>query len=346
MQLRIEQLDNHLKRQLSPIYLLGGDEPLLLQESADAIRAAAHSKGYTVRDVFNVERGFDWDTLLEASRSLSLFSEQRILEVRLPTGKPGDAGGKVLRGYAERPAPDTLLLVICGKLDTSTRRTKWVQALSSAGIFIPIWPIDMKRLPAWIRRRMELRGLRPTNEAINLLAERVEGNLLACAQEIEKLYLLHGASSIDARLIANSVGDSARFGAFVLIDSALEGTASRCHRVLQGLRGEGVEVVAVVGALSWELRKLIAMARSITDGNTISQVLTRFKVWDSRKAAVGRALERYPLRIWRTLLGRCSGIDRIAKGQANGNAWDELLQLVLFMAGAKLSIRGELAGRH
>jgi len=346
MQLRIEQLENHLKRQLAPIYLVGGDEPLLVQESADAIRGAAYSKGYTVRDVFHVERGFDWNTLLEVSGSLSLFADRRILEVRLPTGKPGDTGGKVFRGYAERPAPDTLLLVICGKLDTSTRRTKWVQALSSAGVFVPVWPIDMKRLPAWIRRRMELRGLRPTAEAINLLAERVEGNLLACAQEIEKLYLLHGSSSIDARLIASSVGDSARFGVFVLIDSALEGAASRSHRVLQGLQGEGVEVVAVIGALSWELRNLIAMARLIAAGNATSQVLTRFKVWDSRKAAVGRALERYPLRTWRSMLGRCYGIDRMAKGQANGNAWDELLQLVLFMAGAKLSISGELAGRH
>src|SRR3990172_9339318 len=151
MQLRIEQLENHLQRQLAPIYLLGGEEPLLLQESADAIRAAARSRGYEARELFTVDRYFEWGTITEASCSLSLFAERRILEIRLPTGKPGDEGANMLLEYASLPAPDTLLLVVCGKLDAATRRTKWVEALSAAGGFLQIWPVDLKRLPTWIR---------------------------------------------------------------------------------------------------------------------------------------------------------------------------------------------------
>lgn len=338
-QLRPEQLEQHLKRRLAPVYLLGGDEPLLLQEAGDAIRAAARAVGYATRETFSADRAFDWSDLEVASGSLSLFAERRILEVRLPTGKPGDAGAKALRRYAAQPAPDTLLLVIAGRLEGAARRSRWVQALSSAGVFVQIRPVTARQLPEWIRCRMESLGLHATPDAVALLAERTEGNLLACAQEIEKLRLLHGSGSIDARLIANSAGDSARFGVFVLIDSALDGCGARCQRILGSLRAEGVDVVAIVGALAWELRKLAAMARVRGECGGTSQVLARFKVWDSRKAVVGRALERYPLRVWLALLAWCAHIDRAAKGRADGNAWDELLQLVLRMAGTRLPVK-------
>jgi len=338
MQVKAENLAQQLKKGLAPIYLIYGDELLLVQETADAIRAAARAQDFSEREVFTVDREFDWNQLIESSNNLSLFAERRILEVRMPTGKPGDAGGKALREYASRPAEDTLLLIVSGKLDAQQRKSKWVTDLEAAGVGIPIWPVSPQQLPQWIQARMQSRGLRPTSEAAQLLAERVEGNLLACAQEIDKLKLLLGDGSVDVAAVTAAVADSARFDVFGLVDSALAGEAERSVRMLSGLRGEGVEPVVVVWALARELRSLAAMAWEISRGATASAVMGRHRVWSTRQAVVGKALGRLGADAGFNLLSDCARLERVVKGRAPGKPWDELVQLCLRLAGRPLSL--------
>lgn len=332
-QVRPEQLDATLKRALAPVYFIHGDEPLLVGECADAVRAAARAQGYSDRQVFALEAGFDWDSLLAASDSLSLFAERRLLELRMPAGKPGDKGARALRAYAERPPEDTLLLITSGKLEPAARRSKWVQALERAGVAVSVWPVQAPQLPAWIGRRMRAAGMQPTPEALQLLADRVEGNLLACAQEIEKLLLLRGPGPVDADTVAALVSDSARYDIFALVDAALLGQAGRSQRMLAGLRAEGVEPVLVLWALAREIRSLTLMSASLSRGEALARVLAAQHVWDKRKPAVGGALQRLSHAECRRMLLYCARLDRVIKGRSAGSAWDELLQLTLRLAG-------------
>jgi DNA polymerase III subunit delta len=331
-QLRADQLAAHLQQSLAPVYFIHGDETLLVNECADAIRTTARAQHYSDRQVFSVEAGFDWNSLLAASDSLSLFAERRILELRLPGGKPGREGAQILQDYARRPAGDTLLLITSAKLEQAARRSKWVLALDQAGVSIAVRSVDIAGLPAWIERRMRARGMRAGREALELIAGRVEGNLLAAAQEIEKLYLLHGAGELDIDTVSELVADSARYDVFGLVDAALAGDAVHAQRILSGLRGEGVEPVLVLWALSREIRSLTAMARQL-QGASLAQVLVSNKVWDKRKPQVTAALQRIRGRQWWQLLQRCAHLDRVTKGRAAGSAWDELLQLTLILAG-------------
>ncbi len=335
-QVRPEQLQASLQRGLAPLYFIHGDEPLQVGECADAVRAAARAQGCSDRQVFSVEPGFDWDSLQAASDSLSLFAQRRLLELRLPTGKPGDRGARALRAWCERPPEDTLLLIVSGKLEPAARRSKWVQALETAGVSVPVWPVEAAQLPAWIERRMRAAGMQPTPDAVALLADRVEGNLLACAQEIEKLFLLGGPGPVDADAVAARVIDSSRYDIFGLVDAALLGQAGRSQRMLAGLRAEGVEPVLVLWALAREIRTLAAMAAELAGGGQIGRVLAKHRVWDKRKAAVGGALKRLSRPELLDLLAQCARIDRVVKGRAAGRPWDELLQLTLRLAGADI----------
>ncbi len=337
MQLRPEQLAEHLGGPLAPLYFIHGDETLLVQEAADAVRSAARAAGHAEREVYTVEPGFDWARLEEAAASLSLFAERRILELRMPGAKPGDVGARTLRAWAERPPEDTLLLIVSGKLDAGQRKSKWVQALEAAGVGVAVWPVGMRELPGWIRQRMRTRGLKPTAGAVQLLAERVEGNLLAAAQEIDKL-ALRVAGEVDEAAVAAAVADSARYDVFGLVDSALAGEAARALRMLDGLRGEGVEPVLVLWALAREIRSLAGMAEAVAGGEAPAAVLRRFRVWQSRQGPVGAALGRFRPPAWQALLARCALIDRVIKGQAPGKPWDELVQLTLALAGRRLGL--------
>jgi DNA polymerase-3 subunit delta len=344
MQLKPEQLDGHLRKQLAPVYFISGDEPLRVMEAADAVRAAAREQGYSEREVLSVEAGFDWGRLDAAAGSMSLFAERRLVDLRLPGGKPGDAGGKALRAWAGQPPEDTLLLVTAGKLEPAARKSKWLQALDSAGVVVLVWPLDAQQFPAWVKRRMQQRGLEPTADAVALLAGRVEGNLLACVQEIDKLYLLRGAGPVTGEDIAEAVADSARYDVFSLVDAALAGDGVRTVRMFQGLRGEGTPSAVVLWALAKEVRQLAAMARLVAAGQAVPKVLAQYRVWQNRKAVVGRALQRLARRDGDAarLLRRCALVDRVIKGQAAGNEWDELLQLLLQLAGLKGVPAGQL----
>jgi len=343
MRLKAEQIEAHLRRGLAPVYLVGGDEPLLVQEACDAIRARAREEGYSERDVLHVEAGFDWNALTAVSNTLSLFAERRLIELRLPKAKPGDAGGKALVAYAQRPPEDTVLVVIAGKLDAQAQRTKWVSALEGAGAFVQIWPVNPRQLPAWIQQRMRARGMQPEREAVTVLAERVEGNLLAAAQEIDKLELLYGQGPIDTQQVARAVADSSRFDVYGLVDAALAGDGARAARIVAGLRGEGIEPILVLWALAREIRGLAGMAYSLGGGQTLDQVVAAHRVWKSRQPLVKQGLKRLPAVGWCRLLAHAGTIDRMIKGALPGNAWDELLQLSLALAGkpfVKATTRG------
>jgi len=333
MQLKPEQIADRLRKQLAPVYFISGDEPLRVMEAADAVRAAAREQGYDEREVLTVQAGFDWDSLRSGGDNLSLFSLQRIIDLRLPTGKPGDAGARALRAWVEQPPADTLLLITAGKLDPAARKSKWVQALDRAGVVVFVWPLNPQEFNAWVHARMRRRGLEPTPDAVAMLAERVEGNLLACVQEIDKLYLLHGGGSLDAAAITGMVADHSRFDVYGLVDSALAGKAARSVRILHGLHAEGVAPPVVLWALAREVRQLAAMAAVVAGGQSVTQVLGQYRVWTARKALVGGALQRLPAAQCNAMLRQCATIDRVCKGQAAGNAWDELLQLTLELAG-------------
>lgn len=336
MRLRTEQLPSHVERPLLPIYLVSGDEPLQLNEAMDTLRAAARAQGYTEREVLQVEAGFDWGALAAAGSHLSLFAERKIIELRLPSGKPGDAGAKALTAYAAAPSPDNLLLISSGKLEKQQQNSKWFKALEEAGAVVQVWPVEPRALPGWVRQRLQSRGLQATPEVAQLLAERVEGNLLAAAQEVEKLALLYGGGPLDAEQVRSAVADSARYDVFELADAALGGDGARCARVVEGLRGEGEEPVLILWALVREVRALALIAAGQAVGTALETLLQQQRVWDKRKPLYQAALKRHDLRRWRALLRRAARLDRICKGAEPGNPWDELLQFSLLMAGVRL----------
>jgi len=338
VRLRPEQLDSHLRQGLAPLYLVYGDEPLLIQETADAVRAAARQRGYGERECLTVDTGFDWNNLLQISATASLFAPRRLLELRLGEAKPGDAGARVLQTYAQRPPPDVILLITGAKLDPASQKSRWFTALEAAGVIVPIWPVDAGRLPAWIRQRMQAKGLRPAPEAVTLLAEQVEGNLLAAAQEIDKLSLWFGSESFTAEQLLVVVTGSARYSVYDLVDAALAGNIERVSRVLNGLRSEGVEPVLAAWALHREICLLATMAFEIQQGAAPELALTRNKVWEKRKPLIRSALKRLSASACRRLLRDCAALDRQIKGIEPGDPWDQLLQLSVKLAGRELFV--------
>lgn len=345
MKLNPAQLGKHLQGQLAPVYVVSGDEPLLCQEACDAIRTSVRARDFSERQVFNAEANFDWGLLLEAGASLSLFAEKRLLEVRLPSGKPGDKGAAALLEYLARPPEDTVLLLSLPKLDGSTQKTKWAKALIDGPDvqFVQVWPIEAHNLPQWIRQRLSQAGLAANQEAVDLIAARVEGNLLAAAQEIEKLKLLAEGGQVDAATVQAAVADSARFDVFGLIDAALNGEPAHTLRTLEGLRGEGVEPPVILWALARELRLLAGLAQQYSQGVPLEKAFAsaRPPVWDKRRPLVSRALQRHPASRWNQMLLDAQRIDAQIKGQAAGDPWSGLARLALLLAGQRLPLAAD-----
>ena len=337
MQLRPEQLSRHLETELAPIYVVSGEEPLQVEEALDQIRAAARARGFTERQVLDADGSFDWAQLEAERDSLSLFAEQRLLDLRLPTGKPGDAGGKALATYAEAPAgPDTMLLVSAGELDARGRRTKWYKSLEKAGVAIHAWPIDTGRLPGWIANRARARGFSISADAAAELAVRVEGNLLACAQELELLGMLCGDRTIDVETIHAIAADNARFDSFDLVEATLTGDAARCVRILRGLEREGIAPSLIAGTLAWQIRSTAQFAQAVAGGTSLEQALSRNPVWNRRKGQLARALKRHGPRFWQDALSQLREIDKMAKGAQSGDPWQTLTALCIEIAGLAL----------
>ncbi len=344
MKLRPEQLEDHLRRgPVAPVYLISGDEPLLVAEAADTIRAAARAAGYQERHVLHVEAGFDWGTLHAEGNALSLFASRRILELRLASAKPGETGARALCDYCADPNPDTLLLITAPKLDRQASASRWHKAIDAAGVVIPVWPIAPRELPGWIERRLRSRGLRATPESVTALAERVEGNLLAAAQEIEKLTILAPEGRVDLDLVLEVVADSARHDIFQLTEALLAGELPRALRILRILRESGEEPVKIVWLIEREL-ELLARLHALRRHHTPrAQILKALRLWDARLRPLEAALPRLAPRLPR-LIAHTARLDRLAKGQEAGNTWDELVQLALEFRPA--SSRGRHGARH
>ncbi len=342
MKLSPAQLGKHLQGPLAPVYVVSGDEHLLCQEACDAIRAACRQQDFSERQVLNAETGFDWGQLVEAGASLSLFAERRLLELRIPNGKPGDKGTAALLDYLARPAEDTVLLISLPKLDGNTQKTKWAKALIDGKQvqFVQIWPVDAAQLPQWIRQRLSQAGLAADQEAVELIAARVEGNLLAAAQEIEKLKLLAEAGQVTAATVQSAVADSARYDVFGLIDAVLQGQPEHVLRMLDGLRGEGVEPLFIMTMLAREVRQLANIALLYSQGTPLDRAFSQARppVWDKRRPLVSKALQRHDVSGWQRLLMSAQLIDEQIKGQAAGNPWASLANLCLQMSGRRLGL--------
>lgn len=331
--MRPEQLAADLKRGLRPVYLVSGDETLLVQEACDAIRAAARDAGFSDRQVMHVEAGFNWSEVLAASQEMSLFAERKLLDLRLPSGKPGDEGSKTLVAYCESTNEDTLLLITAPKLDGSAKRAKWYKALESTGTVIICWPISPEQLPQWLQQRFQRAGFNADPEAIQLLAERVQGNLLAAAQEVEKLALYAEDGRIDLNTVAATVGDSARFDVFALVDTALSGDAASALRTLRGLRAEGTEPPIVLWALARELRLLYGCAVPLAEGAGIDRLLDGARVFDRRKPLLKAALKRLSPNRLAGMIRRAAAADRAVKGVGDNDPWILMEDILLGLAG-------------
>lgn len=336
MRARPQELDRYLKDRPAPVFLISGDEPLQLGEAADTVRRAARSAGHTTREVFDAGQGFDWSLLATEANALSLFADKKLIDLRIPSGKPGREGGAALTEYCDRPPEDTILLITLPKLDRQQLASKWAKAVDKAGVIVQIWPITGKSLAAWVEQRLRRAGFEPDPRVAVLLAERIEGNLLAASQEIEKLLLLHGPGPITIETLTTAVTDSARFDVFDLIDSALMGNAARCLRILNGLRGEGVATPVVLWAFARELRTLIPMAQNTARGASADQAMAQAGVWDKRKPLLRNTLTRLGTSQLEQLLAQCQRIDAMIKGAIKDDPWRALERLALGLCGHRL----------
>jgi len=330
MRITTDKLLRTLEKTLAPAWLVAGDEPLLVGEAADAIRARARAEGYTGRDLFFVERSFDWSDLLASSQSMSLFAERRIIELKMPSPRPGKEGGAVLAQLVTDPAPDTLLLVVTGRPERETWSTAWFKAFEKNGVVVQSWPVEIGQLPQWIVARAGTHGLAIEPEGARLLAERIEGNLLAAHQEIEKLALLHTGGTVSAEVVLAAVANSARYDLFQLGEAALDGDAPRSLRILEGLRAEGAEPALVLWALCRELRALAEARFNPGAAAGYGRQVER------RAALLARALRRTasePLAPHFVAAGR---IDRQIKGLGRGDPWTGLTGLTAALAGVQL----------
>jgi DNA polymerase-3 subunit delta len=329
MRINTDQVARTLERGLAPAWLIAGDEVLLANEAADAVRARARAEGFTGRDLFVTDRSFDWSDVRHASQALSLFAERRILEIRMPTPRPGKEGGAVLAALAADPGPDNLLLVVTSRPEKDTWSSAWFKAFEKHGVVVQAWPVEIGRLPAWIAQRGEKLGLSFELGAAELLAERVEGNLLAAQQELEKLALLHPGSRIGLEAVQAAVANSARYDVFQLGEAVLEGDAERSLRILDGLRAEGAEPPLVLWALCRELRALAGM-RTGTWKKGYGAMAER---QDALLRRAARRTAGQPIEPWFESAAR---IDRQVKGQSQGEPWMSLTGLVAAIAGSQL----------
>jgi DNA polymerase-3 subunit delta len=331
MPVNADQLPSLLAKSLAPVYLIAGGEPLLVQECRDQVIQAAHVQGFMERTVHDVTKGFDWNRLTDDSAALSLFSSRKVLDVRLPSGRPGREGSRVLVEMVEKADPDILLLVSCEKWEATSRKSKWAGKLSRAGVLVEIWPLKPQQLPGWIRNRMVQAGLKPESEAISLLADLVEGNLLAAQQEIDKLVLLGRGPQVGVDDITQAVANSARFDAFRLVECALNGRLDECLRVASGLQRTAVAIQAVSGALYRELTIADTVRNAVGAGENESAVFGRLRVWQTRQSPIRQALRRLSGSDLGDSFRALALIDRQSKGRAAGDPWQTLDRLLWFL---------------
>lgn len=324
---------------LAPVYVIAGDEPLLHMEACDHVRQTAREQGADEREILEVEAGFNWAQLGDTAQSLSLFSQKRLIELRLGSQSPGQEGAKAIETYcAQASQSDDILLVSAARLDYRTQQSKWFKALDKTGVFVPVWPIDFQRLHYWVRDRAAMHGFDSNSEACHALAERYEGNLLALDQTLIKLKLLHPASQrLTIDMIEGDGGDGARFDVFTLCDACIQGDRGRALRIIKGLAAEGIEAPVVLWALTRELRTLLSLRLRMDQGQSFEHACKGQKpmIIERRRAAYQNALKRLPRGRLQKLLTFAQRLDLSIKGNAALPLWDGLSDLALTLSGGR-----------
>ncbi len=333
MKLRANQLQQHFSsQQWLPLYIISGDDPLLMQEACDLVRKSARERGFSERELFQVETGFDWSDVLASANSMSLFGDSKLIELRFPKAKIDDKGKKALTQYLENPSPDNLLLIVFPKMEKRFTSTQWFKAIETQSALCQIWPIDEKQLPQWVRQRLMSAGYQPTHQAVELLAERVQGNLLAAAQEVEKLTLFVEPGPLDETTIESCVSDHARYNIFDLVDEAVQGNLSQSLKMLHFLKASGSEPTLILWALAKELRTLEAISYQVENGTPAARAFRDNRVWDSRKPILQKALGKLTSKDFQQGLTIAKHADHTIKGLAIGTPWNYFEDILLILA--------------
>lgn len=308
-------------------------------EAGDAIRSFLRKQGFEQRDLFHVDKNFDWNNFFQLTSSLSLFAEKRVIELRFASAKPDEEGKKALQHFIDNPSADIAVMIIGPKLDKATTSTKWFGNLTANALLVKVWPLKREELPNWLNTRLKAAGISASRDAVAMLADRVEGNLLAAVQDIERIKLAYAdnngtAKRLEASDIVDFVNDNSRLTSFDLIDATLLGETSRAQKILQGLRAEGVHPLPILATFTRELDSLLPMLAQKEQGQTSEVIMRNARVWSNRKTAVKSSLARLSKSEAWQLLHHARLIDGAIKGMNLANPWDELSLLSLRLSGA------------
>jgi DNA polymerase-3 subunit delta len=333
MEIRLKDLSSHLERTLAPVYVVHGEEPLQAIEACDAIRAAARRRGFDEREVLVAEAGFKWDAFVAANANLGLFGDRKLIDLRIPSGKPGVDGAKALEACAGQAGSDQMLLVTLPKIDRNTQGSAWFAALEQAGVAVAVYPIERDALPAWIAARLARQRQRATPETLAFLAERCEGNLIAARQEIEKLGLVLPEGELEPEAVERVVTDVARYDVFQLSEAWLTPDPARALRIIAALEAEGEGLPLLLWQLGEDIHAIAAVQEAASAGTPVATALRNARVWGKRQAAMERAARRVPPRMVGPLLSALARLDALAKGIGRGNAWNELRTVAMMLMG-------------
>jgi DNA polymerase-3 subunit delta len=331
--MRADDLPRHLAQGVAPLYVIHGDEPLLALEAGDAVRAAARAAGCEERETLVAEQHFKWDAFLAADASMGLFGGRKLIDLRIPSGKPGVEGARALETYAGNPNPDNVTLITLPRLDRATQASAWFAALDRTAVTITVQPVDRAELPCWIAARLARQQQEASPATLEFLADLCEGNLLAARQEIDKLGLLLPAGELAQEDVEQAVSDVARFDVFALSQAWLEGDAARALRILAILQQEGEPLTLVVWQLSEDVHAIAAVHQAMRTGASAATAIRESRVWGKRQAAMEAAVKRLTARDVQTLLTMLAPLDGLAKGLGHNDPWDAVARATLAMTG-------------
>lgn len=332
MNLSPQQIEQHLASGLKPLYVLTGDEPLSQRECLDAIRAQARKQGFDERTSLTVDRYFNWGQIAEFGQAMSLFASQRLLEINIPTGKPGLDGSKALQALASEPLPDTVAVVILPKIDWRDAKSAWYMALQQASIFIELAEVGIAQLPQWISNRLAMQKQSTDAETLTFMANQVEGNLLAAHQEIQKLGLLYPAGEIAGEDVRAAVLNVSRFDAVQLSEAVLTGDVDRTVRILEGLKDEGAQPITVMNPLIWAITPLVKLKQAEARGENLNNAMVQARLFGAKQALAKRVVARLSLKQLQAALLKLADIDKTIKGMMDGDAWLEITRLCFGLA--------------
>jgi DNA polymerase-3 subunit delta len=332
-----DTLPKALTRSLAPVYLITGDEPLQMMEAADQIRVACRDAGFSSSERYQVDnaRSFDWQALAMSGNTMSLFGDKKIINLHLPNGKPGTEGAAALRNWCESAPPDTVLLITGGKPEGRFQNSAWFKAIDKVGVTMQVWPLPPAKTKQWIRTRLTANKVTANDAAVALLLERVEGNLLAARQEIEKLAILYSGQSVGPHEVLASVTDSSRYTILDLVDAALESDPARAVKVLDSLKAAGDAPVLICWHLASEVRKVHAVFSRLDNGESMSSAMMRSGIWKNRQRQVGQVIKNRSRIFWLRALSDSSALDRLSKGMSDGDLWIEIAAFVTRLSGRK-----------